>query len=86
MADGVRSAASIVFQRGPGDCRLPCADRTAAVMAWRTATEGDARELVHGLRRLEAASSARVVVDGTDVRMAIAPQAALARRLATASR
>jgi len=67
-------------------CAAPCRARDAAVLAVRMRDAGEARALGAALRtwaaRLPAGSATAVRVEGPAVRVALAPDAPLARRLA----
>jgi hypothetical protein len=85
-ADGMAGGGFAVHQRGDAaGCRLPCARRTAGVVAWRMrdAREGD--ELRSAVEELVASSwfatRAAVAGRGAEVRLGLAPSGRLARRL-----
>jgi len=73
-----------LWQRGNGDCRAPCRDRDALVMRWRWDTRRDAREFETALREWlrERPGSSAVVSRDREVALAVAPEDAIAERLA----
>jgi hypothetical protein len=73
-----------LWQQPIGTCQAPCRQRDALVMRWRWDTRADAREFETALREWlprEPGPSA-VVATGSEVTLALAPVAELARRLA----
>ncbi len=77
-----------LWRRGPltvAGCPAPCRARDAAVLAVQTGTARSARRLGGAMRRwsarLPAGSASAVRIDGPTVRVALAPDRALAARL-----
>jgi hypothetical protein len=73
-----------LWQQPIGTCQAPCRQRDALVMRWRWDTRADAREFETALREWlprEPGPSA-VAATGSEVTLALAPVAELARRLA----
>ena len=73
-----------LWQRGSGDCRAPCRAGDALVMRWRWDTRAAARRFAAVLREWRAGrpGASAVSARGLDVALALAPDAALASRLA----
>jgi hypothetical protein len=85
---GWRGGRYALWRQGPlavSGCPAPCRERDAAVLAVRTGSAGSAQRLARALRRwsarLPARSTPAVRVDGVTVRVALAPDRALAARL-----
>ena len=73
-----------LHRRAGGACAAPCRDRDALLMRWRWDTRCDAREFEAALREWLAGrpGASAVASRGREVTLALAPDAALARRLA----
>jgi hypothetical protein len=89
LTAGWRGGRYALWRRGPAaaaGCAAPCRARDAAALAARMRDAGEARALGAALRtwaaRLPAGSATAVRVDGPTVRAALAPDSALAARLA----
>jgi hypothetical protein len=73
-----------LWQQPGGACPAPCRQRDALVMRWRWDTRRDAHEFATALREWLAKQPgpSAATTRGRDVTLALAPDAALARRLA----
>ena len=88
LTDGWRGGRYGLWRRGalaPSGCRAPCRARDAAVLAVRMGDAGAAAALAAALRTwaagLPAGSATAVSANGSSVRVALAPDRALAARL-----
>jgi hypothetical protein len=73
-----------LWQQPVDACQAPCRQRDALVMRWRWDTRKDAREFETALREWlpEQPGPSAVAARGSEVTLALAPDAGLARRLA----
>jgi hypothetical protein len=73
-----------LWQQPAEGCQAPCRQRDALVMRWRWDTRRDAREFETALREWlpEQPGPSAVAARGSEVTLALAPDAGLARRLA----
>jgi len=73
-----------LWQQPTGTCQPPCRQRDALVMRWRWDTRKDAREFETALRAWlpEQPGPSAVAASGSEVTLALAPDAGLAQRLA----
>ena len=73
-----------LWQQPTGTCQAPCRQRDALVMRWRWDTRRDAREFETALREWlpRQPGPSAVETTGSEVTLALAPTAELARRLA----